>query len=78
MSATTPTPDKPRRCPRCGRSYAFRVRSRIDHEMNLVRHFRCVERAGYVYVHEIATSGPTPTRRDPPIDAAAYHALLVD
>ena len=77
MSATRPSRGRPSRCPRCGRTYAFRVPLRYDDEMNLVRHYRCERGPAYVYVHEIAFDGPTRTTGRPlPVDAAALHELL--
>lgn len=59
MSATRPTRSKPSRCPHCGRTYQFRVRSRDDDGFGVVRHYRHRSDRGWVYFHEI-TYEPSP------------------
>lgn len=42
-----------RRCPCCGRRFAFRVPARLNDAMNLTTHYRCGRAGRYVYVHTI-------------------------
>lgn len=68
MSATTPRRGKPRRCPHCGATYAFRVRSRQDDGFGVVRHYRHRGPRGWVYFHEIEYEPSVTTDADGVVD----------
>lgn len=78
MSATIPTRGRPRRCPCCGRTYAFRLKNRLDDGFGVGRYHRHHGPRAHVYFHEIVywPSDESGTH-EVPIDADALHALLV-
>jgi len=68
MSATTPSPRTPTRCPSCGEPFAFRVKERHLEDVGLAGFARCGREAGYVYLHQIEYRAHTPGDADALLD----------